>query len=373
MGVNIDTRKLYRVLDLTPASQNIMLVGRHGIGKSEILTDYYEKKGIKVETLFLGQMSDPGDLIGLPFKDEMSSDSPLSSRTNFIPPYWFPKDEKPIVLFLDELNRARPEILQTVMDLALNRKLVGKELPKGSRIIAAVNEGDEYQLTMLDPALVSRFNVYYFHPTVQEWLLWAEKVNIDKRIISFISNEGIWLDGTEGQKYGIDTGFDKYPDRRAWERVSDCIKNIAELTEDDLDIIAGIIGAPAASRFYGSVTGHRILSGAEVLADFDTHKETLSKYLLHQIAMVNESIFRHLEIEGVGGTNKDDDLMDEANARYAKNLEAYYCLLEEKQEKEAIAHFASVFETGRYQKAILFITNHTPSLYIKMAEFIASI
>ena len=30
---------------------------------------------------------------------------------------------KPIVLFLDELNRARPEILQTVMDLALNRKL----------------------------------------------------------------------------------------------------------------------------------------------------------------------------------------------------------------------------------------------------------
>ena len=29
-----------------------------------------------------------------------------------------------VALFLDELNRARPEILQTVMDLALNRKLI---------------------------------------------------------------------------------------------------------------------------------------------------------------------------------------------------------------------------------------------------------
>lgn len=39
-----------------------------------------------------------------------------------MPPYWFPVDGKPIVLFLDELNRARPEVLQTIMDLALNRK-----------------------------------------------------------------------------------------------------------------------------------------------------------------------------------------------------------------------------------------------------------
>jgi hypothetical protein len=52
-----------------------------------------------------------------------------------------------------------------------NRKLAGKSLPKGSRIISAVNAGEEYQLTDLDPALVSRFNIYEFKPTVQEWLL----------------------------------------------------------------------------------------------------------------------------------------------------------------------------------------------------------
>ena len=92
-----------------------------------------------------------------------------TGKTIFMPPYWFPTDNQPVVLFLDELNRARPEILQTIMDLALNRKLAGRELPAGSRIVSAVNDGEEYQLTDLDPALVSRFNIYNFRPTIGEW------------------------------------------------------------------------------------------------------------------------------------------------------------------------------------------------------------
>ena len=102
MNISIDIKGLEELLDLTPASQNVMLVGKHGIGKSEILTHYFSRKRMKVVTLFLGQMSDPGDLIGLPTKDE------ATGKTDFLPPYWFPTDGEPIVLFLDELNRARP-------------------------------------------------------------------------------------------------------------------------------------------------------------------------------------------------------------------------------------------------------------------------
>ncbi len=154
MAIAINTKEVETLLEVTPSWQNIMLAGRHGIGKSQILTNYFEAKGMRVVALFLGQMSDPGDLLGLPNKDE------ATGKTTFMPPYWFPVDGQPIVLFLDELNRARPEILQTVMDLVLNRKLAGRMLPEGSRIISACNDGDEYQLTDLDPALVSRFNIY---------------------------------------------------------------------------------------------------------------------------------------------------------------------------------------------------------------------
>ena len=38
MSVTINISELKEALELTPSTQNIMLVGKHGIGKSEILT-----------------------------------------------------------------------------------------------------------------------------------------------------------------------------------------------------------------------------------------------------------------------------------------------------------------------------------------------
>ena len=63
MAIAINTKELETLLEVTPSWQNIMLAGRHGIGKSQILTNYFESKGMRVIALFLGQMSDPGDLL----------------------------------------------------------------------------------------------------------------------------------------------------------------------------------------------------------------------------------------------------------------------------------------------------------------------
>ena len=38
MNITINTSELLKVLEETPSNQNIMLVGKHGIGKSQILT-----------------------------------------------------------------------------------------------------------------------------------------------------------------------------------------------------------------------------------------------------------------------------------------------------------------------------------------------
>lgn len=372
--ITVDTRKLLHILDVTPASQNIMLVGRHGIGKSEILTEYYEQQGMRVVPLFLGQMSDPGDLIGLPLlatgdgQNNTLTKLQSDKRTIFAPPTWFPTDGQPIVLFLDELNRARPEILQTVMDLALNRRLAGHQLPAGSRIISAVNDGEAYQLTQLDPALVSRFNVYQFCPTVEEWLLWANRRGLDQRVIDFIQNVPSLLDGE--QNNDIDQGLEKNPDRRAWRRVSEVIAGRRDLGEDDLDLIAGIVGAPAASRFYAFTQGRQMLAGAQVLNDFAACEATLRQYRLHQVAIVSEGIFRQLEIAYKFG--ETDELQQALYQRYAANLSAYFSFLQSTEQRESIAFIANLFESGSYQNAILFITNLCPEIYAKLAEFIVA-
>ena len=39
--MTVNTEQLHFILDNTPADQNIMLVVKHGIGKSRILEDYF--------------------------------------------------------------------------------------------------------------------------------------------------------------------------------------------------------------------------------------------------------------------------------------------------------------------------------------------
>ena len=355
MAININTKELHNLLESTPPSHNIMLSGKHGIGKSKIITDFFTAKGQKVVTLFLGQMSDPGDLIGLPNKDEETG------KTIFMPPYWFPTDNQPVVLFLDELNRARPEILQTIMDLALNRKLAGRELPAGSRIVSAVNDGEEYQLTDLDPALVSRFNIYNFRPTIGEWLLWASQAGIDKHVTEFIENNNRMLDG-DGAATESSSSLEKPPDRRGWERVSDILRNTPTITGTTKKVVAGIVGAKAAAEFFESFNQSSVISAESVLNDFDRQKSTLEKYPVHDLAIINESIFRCIE-NGKQGTG------DKA----AENLLKYMNWLVLGGKRESMAHFCSIFEGATYTKANLFMMSKAPKCFKTITDFIKNL
>ncbi len=340
MAITINTGDLKTILETTPSTQNILLVGKHGIGKSEIITRHFEDQGIPVIALFLGQMSDPGDLIGLPNKDEKTG------KTEFMPPYWFPMDDKPVVLFLDEMNRARPEILQSVMDLSLNRKLAGRALPAGSRVIAAVNDGEEYQLTDLDPALVSRFNVYFFSPTVGEWLFWAKQHDVDQRVITFIEEHPDELEKNVDINKGT---FDKTPDRRAWVRVSGLLKGMSITSDTDMNrlakMITGVVGARSASMFMQSLNQSRMLTAREVLQDFASCQNELTTYTMPQIAIINEGIYQVLEL----GVNS------QAKEAVGRNLVRYINWMLVNNRQEAIAHFASFFENATYPNANAFI------------------
>lgn len=358
MNAKINITQLKYILENIPADQNIMLAGRHGIGKSEILIDYYSKLGMSVIPLFLGQMSDPGDLIGLPNKDEKSG------KTEFLPPYWFPVDGKPIVLFLDELNRARPEVLQTIMDLALNRKLAGKYLPDGSRVIAAVNEGEEYQLTDLDPALVSRFNVYRFEPSVEEWIIWAQKQEVDARVVSFIRDNGIWLDKDPYLEEGEDTGLDKTPDRRAWKRVSDVIKNKETLEKDDVLLISGIIGVKATNIFIRNIHQNKIIEAKDLLNDFDSKVPLLPDLSIHQFAILNEDIFIYLESHVETLSNKKE---------VAGNLIQYIDYLKANGKNEVLASFAHYLNDKKYAQAAEFIALEAFSVFRVVVNYTSGI
>lgn len=357
--MTINAKQLTFILDNTPAEQNIMLVGKHGIGKSRILEDYFNKKGAKVVTLFLGQMSDPGDLIGLPEKNQKTG------KTDFMLPYWFPVDGESIVLFLDELNRARPEVLQTIMDLTLNRKLAGKTLPAGSRIISAVNNGSEYQLTDLDPALVSRFNIYEFAPTVDDWLQWGHSSNVDERILTFINQNPEYLDEEENDF--AEENLERKADRRSWERASNIIKNFSKIGEEEKILLSGIIGNKATALFCKFLNENKVLSAKQILEnDFNKDVEKFKNLSISEYTQFNDSVFRYLESK----TYSEDKKLC---AVISKNLLSYYNYIEENDMKEYVSHFISLCNSEKYPETLCFIMENCPELYEKIMAFVVNI
>ena len=360
-AIKIDATELQEVLRLTPAAQNIMLVGKHGIGKSQIVKNFYESESHKVITFFLGQMSDPGDLIGLMHKNQKTGHS------EFMPPFWWPTDKKPVVLFLDELNRARPEILQSVMDLTLNRTLAGKSLPAGSRIVSAVNEGEEYQLTDLDPALVSRFNIYQFLPTLEDWLLWANKNNVDQRVIDFLQKNSEYLDGdprtVEGDSASFGAELTPKPDRRAWHRVSSALDSIQQFQPLHVKVVAGIVGVNAAMAFSKSLKDTHLLSAEDVLLRFGKAKAKIRKMETHQLAALNDRIIMRIEKGKFKAAEKRKAL---------KNFYSYIELLLKEKQSESVAHLASLLERPKFESTAQFLLADADILSV-MVEYIGAI
>lgn len=275
-------KEIIKIIEYTPSEQAILLEGIHGIGKSQCIEEYFKEKGYRMVTLFLGQMADAGDLIGLP--DREVNDDTGYTHTVFCPPFWWPKsNEEKFILFLDELNRGKPEVMQCIMDMILNRKLMGKQLPKNCKLISAMNPLNDdgyYQVDELDPALLDRFNRYSFTPTADEWLDWAYRTNINKLVMGFITKNLDKLDPATDIKSGAKAN-EVQPSRRSWERVSNLLNANPELVKDE-DILRtflmGMIGGASTSRFAKYIRENRKgLSAGIVLTKWDKNIENKLK------------------------------------------------------------------------------------------------
>jgi hypothetical protein len=252
-----------KIVSITPEDQAILLKGIHGIGKSESIKSSMEELGYRMVTLFLGQAADAGDIVGLPdkrtIKMKYTDENGVEkfddvNVTDFNPPKWWPFDmSEKVIIFLDEINRGKPEIMQCIMDMVLNRKLNGRMLPPMTRIIAAMNPVDDgyYQVEELDPALLDRFNVYDFTPSHEEWISWAsDNDRVHPIVVGFISKHTEMLDPPSSKET---KAGDVNPSRRSWVRVSNIIKRDPTILSGNRttlkNTLFGVIGIRCASAF----------------------------------------------------------------------------------------------------------------------------
>lgn len=307
------------IFKYTPINQAIMLQGIHGIGKSEIIKQIFEKDGYIVTTLFLGQ-NDVGDIIGLPDRTEVefryNGKTVRQKITEFCPPKWWPRqDDAKMVILMDEFNRGKPEVYQCVFDMVLNRKLNNLCLPKETRIIAAINpSGDNYNYDVidLDPALLDRFNVYDFKPTADEWVDYAIESKHNKYVIGFIIKNKQHLDppprhnnssGSVVSNADLNVSMTSIlPSRRSWTRVSDIMnatKGIEKIQDGKLlqDMLMGIVGTSVAVMFmqYIRESSHNI-SGAKVVTGWSEElKQTIRLFDHAEIVSLNKEVSIYID------------------------------------------------------------------------------
>ena len=199
----------------------ILLRGRHGVGKSCVVYQTAAAMGLTVVERRASQMTE-GDLVGLPVI--------AGNTTTFNPPDWFKQAcDEPVVLFLDEVDRATTEVRQGIFELTDSRKLNGHALHEGTLVFAAVNggeHGEQYQVGEMDPAELDRWTVFDVEPTVEDWLGWA-KENVHEVVWDFINQNHNHL-----EHKGDFEPNKVYPSRRSWDRFNECAVAAGLLTEE---------------------------------------------------------------------------------------------------------------------------------------------
>jgi hypothetical protein len=264
--MSIDFKTAHLILPHILRSKHpVMLRGRHGIGKSEVVYSLARDLNLPVLERRVSQMQD-GDLIGLPLID--------GKNTDFAPPKWFRQAmTSPCLIFFDEVDRGCNEISQQIFELTDSRKFNGNHLHPDTLIVSAVNGGEhgaQYQVRDMDPAELDRWTVFDLQPSVEDWLTWGRE-NVSPFTCEFINQNRVHLEHTD------DIEPSKvYPSRRSWKRLDDTLK-ASGLFQGKVDnnelfhLASGYVGTEAAfalasffQNYERNVTAEQILDEGRI-------------------------------------------------------------------------------------------------------------
>jgi hypothetical protein len=265
----MDIATLMELDAVLPITKARLLMGPAGIGKSSVIKQLADKHKAELITLKLSEY-EPPDLVGLPYL----ADDGGEKVTKFARPWWWPtKKDKKYILFLDELDRCREDMHPSAMQLILERTAGGRKLPKNVIVWAACN-GEDYITIPIDQALMDRFAVVEFEPTVDEWLFWAKANKVNATVIDFIKQHRGILD-TPAKYIGKPNVV--APSRRSWSDFGQTFFGRSVKGEKNLQSFGSVfVGHEASIAFarwvkekYQAIDPEDIYAGKLKAEDFD--------------------------------------------------------------------------------------------------------
>lgn len=314
----VDMPQFQGLLTHVSADISICVRGRHAVGKSEgvyqsaasmrhnaykdkkvcarvveafkgkirhadhgLVTHWEYDYGIPVVERRLSQMTE-GDIIGLPFNEgedvfDKETGARLSfSSTQFKPCDWLLTSAMfPVVLFMDERNRALPGVKQAVFQLTDSKAFYGNCLHDDTRIVIAENIGDAYQVESNDPAEISRCATVDLKPTKEDYFNYI-RTRCHPLLVEFLMNHPSAI-----EHEGAFEPNKKYPDRRSWFKLDGELSRLGIYDDPKHPlfhtIVGAFIGVENKSAFVNYVREHaRKVSAKDILKDWEKAKRRLA-------------------------------------------------------------------------------------------------
>ena len=285
---------------------SVLIRGRHGIGKSWIA--YQTANGLAWDTtanktrpiqegetalpvveIRASQMTE-GDLLGLPSPHDVNVNGEQAASLR--PFAWLVKAcTEPVVLFLDEVDRATTEVRQGFFQLGDSRQINGWKLHPGTVVFGAVNGGvhaAQYQVADMDPAELDRWVTFDVEPSTEDWLDWG-KNEVHAIIWDFINQNREHLE----HKGEFEPGT-VYPSRRSWHRLSNTLAKVAMLDNEQADLgllfnlSHGFVGFEAAVALRDFVENYERQVTIEDILDHGKLDKTKDFGLVDHVALIEK-------------------------------------------------------------------------------------
>ena len=219
--------------------QPVFLWGKPGIGKSDVVREFAAENDMRLIDLRLTTLESV-DLRGLPWIDGQGK------QTVWMRPEFFPVDETPTVIFLDELTAAEPRIQASSYQLILDRCVGPHVLPSSAWVIGAGNGVEDGAISYgMGAALADRFLHVNMVANSQDWVAWALDNNVHPSVVTFIRLKPECLDSSQGVPNSDQL---VNPSPRSWARVSRILKQVKSRSVQSL-AISGLVSEGVAVQF----------------------------------------------------------------------------------------------------------------------------
>lgn len=252
------------------------------------------------------------------------------SRTSYAKPTWVQgKEDKPVLLVLDDYNRCTPMMANACMTLIDEQKYISWSLPEGSTIVLTCNPSDQdFMVQSEDSAQATRRLKVHMKADVDIWAAeFAEPYGIDGRCINFMLKHPEIIEGAVSKDKDGNTLAKG--NLRIWTKYFDSISGIDSF-DKNIDLVMNL--------GMGSLPSEHILLFSTFI------KNGLDKLASPEQLLKNDIKWSLGELKGVIKEGKDK--RQDIAAILTKRLLNFALINSDKYDAPMVQNYAEILESG---------------------------